>query len=73
MELLRAADWFGRVAIYHTQDENVPRASPKARRWSCPVGVNRAILTVRRSLPLYPDKQTISDWGGTSHLCQYAK
>src|SRR5712691_2059576 len=31
---------------------------------------NRAILTVRRSLPVYPQKQTISEPVGTSHSCQ---
>jgi hypothetical protein len=31
-------------------------------------GVIRVILTGRRSLPVYPDKQTISEAVGTSHL-----
>jgi hypothetical protein len=31
---------------------------------------NRAILTVRRSLPAYPDKRTISEPGGMSQTCQ---
>jgi hypothetical protein len=35
-----------------------------------PHGVIRVILTVRRSLPVYPDKRTISEPVGTSHLCQ---
>jgi len=35
--------------------------------------VNRVILTVRRSLPVDPDKQTISEPIGTSHLCQNRK
>src|SRR6266851_6978746 len=35
-----------------------------------PLRVIRVILTVRRSLPVYPDKQTISEPVGTSHLCQ---
>ena len=35
-----------------------------SRQW-----VNRVILTERRSLPLYPDKQTISEPVGNSHLC----
>jgi hypothetical protein len=34
--------------------------------------VIRAILTVRRSLPVYPDKQTIPPPAGTSHMCQDA-
>src|SRR6266404_1009531 len=34
---------------------------------------NRATLTVRRSLPVYPGKQTISEPVGTSHLCQHRK
>ena len=33
-------------------------------------GVNRVMLTVRRSRPVYPDKQTISEPVGTSHLCE---
>jgi len=37
----------------------------KSRHW-----VNRVILTERRSLPLYPDKQTISEPVLTSQLCQ---
>ena len=32
--------------------------------------VNRIILNVRRSLSVYPRKQTISEPVGTSHLCQ---
>jgi hypothetical protein len=36
-----------------------------------PLWVIRVILTVRRSLPVYPDKQTISEPVGTSHLCQF--
>ena len=36
-----------------------------SRQW-----VNRVILTERRSLPLYPDKQTISEPVLTSQLCQ---
>jgi hypothetical protein len=32
--------------------------------------VIHVILTVRRSLPVYPDKRTISELVGTSHLCQ---
>jgi hypothetical protein len=32
--------------------------------------VNLVILTMRRSLPVYPRKQTISEPVGTSHLCQ---
>jgi hypothetical protein len=35
--------------------------------------VIRVILTVRRSLPVYPDKQTISEPVGTSHLCHKRK
>jgi hypothetical protein len=31
--------------------------------------VNRVILTVRRQLPIYPDKQTISEPVGNSILC----
>ena len=33
-------------------------------------GSNRVTLTVGRLLPVYPDKQTISEPVGTSHLCQ---
>jgi hypothetical protein len=32
--------------------------------------VNRVVLTVRRSLPVYPDKQTSSKPVGTSQKCQ---
>src|SRR5712675_1681893 len=32
----------------------------------CPRWVNRVILTVRRSLPVYPDKQTIPERGCAS-------
>ncbi len=39
----------------------------------CPRGVNRATLTVRRSLPVYPGKQTISEPVGTLRLYQYRK
>ena len=35
--------------------------------------VNRTILTARRSLPVYPDKQTILEPIGSSHSCQYQK
>jgi hypothetical protein len=35
-----------------------------------PFGVKRVILTVRRSLPVYPDKQTFSDSVGMSQTCQ---
>jgi hypothetical protein len=34
-----------------------------------PSGVIRAILTLCRSLPVYPDKQTIQEPVGTSHSC----
>jgi hypothetical protein len=37
-----------------------------------PLWVNRVMLTVRRSRPVYPDKQTISEPVGTSHLGQKA-
>src|SRR5262245_5991971 len=36
----------------------------------CPVRVNRVTLTVRRSLPVYLDKQTCSEPAGASHLGQ---
>ena len=39
-----------------------------SRRW-----VNRVILTERRSLPLHPDKQTISEPVLTSQLCQFRR
>src|ERR1700682_5871827 len=38
--------------------------------WRSPCGVNRVVLTVHRSLPVCPGKQTSSEPVGTSHLCQ---
>src|ERR1700676_1232525 len=35
-------------------------------------GVNRAVLTVRQSLPVFPDKQTCSKSIGMSQRCQQA-
>jgi hypothetical protein len=35
----------------------------------CPFRVNRAILAVCRSLPIYPDKQTFSESGAMSQRC----
>jgi hypothetical protein len=34
------------------------------------MGVNHVVLEVRRSLPVYPDKQTFSEPGGMSQRCQ---
>src|SRR6266550_4643298 len=36
----------------------------------CPVRVNLVVLTVRRSLPVYPYEQTISEPVGMSQKCQ---
>ena len=36
-------------------------------------GVIRAILTVRRSLPVYPEKQTFSEPVGMSQRCHHRK
>jgi hypothetical protein len=35
----------------------------------CPLRVNRAVLTVGRSLPVFPQKQTFSVSGGMSQTC----
>src|SRR4030088_2194491 len=35
----------------------------------CPSRVNLVILTMRRSLPVCPRRQTSSEPAGTSHLC----
>jgi hypothetical protein len=51
---------------YHAPSEN---EQDKARA-GMSLRVIRVILIVRRSLPVYPDKQTISEPVGTSHLCQ---
>ena len=37
-----------------------------------PVRVKRVILTVRKSLPVFPDKRTISGPIGMSQMCQEA-
>jgi hypothetical protein len=36
----------------------------------CPKRVNLVALTLRRSLPVYPDKQTFSEPVGKSQRCQ---
>jgi len=41
------------------------------RKGRLPVWVLRVTLTVRRSLPVFPDKQTFSESVGTSQRCQY--
>src|SRR5712671_3326922 len=46
------------------------RSGPAAQ---CPKGVNRVVPTVRRSLPVYPDKQTFSAPVGMSQRCQFRK
>jgi hypothetical protein len=35
----------------------------------CPLRVNRAILTVGQSLPVYPDQRTFSEYVGMSQRC----
>jgi len=35
--------------------------------------VNPVILTARRSFPVYPQKQTITESVGTSHSCHHRK
>ena len=35
-------------------------------------GVNRAVLTVRQSLPVFPDKRTFSESVGMSKTCTKA-
>src|ERR1700692_4274986 len=40
-------------------------SNPPLRLW-----VNLIVFRVRRSLPVYPNKQTNSEPVGTSHLCQ---
>src|SRR6267142_1755697 len=37
----------------------------------CLVRVNRVGLTVRRSLPVYPDERTFSDANGMSQRCHF--
>jgi hypothetical protein len=39
----------------------------------CPLWVKRVISTVRRQLPIYPDKQTFSVSVGMSQRCQERK
>jgi hypothetical protein len=39
----------------------------------CPSWVNRVVLTVRRSLPVYPDTQTFSESVGMSQTCPEAE
>ncbi len=46
----------------------VPRR--KVYRVGLPRWVNLVVLTVRRSLPVYPNKQTISESVGMSQRCQ---
>src|SRR5262249_46188280 len=43
---------------------------PSCFSWGLRLWANRVILTVRRSLPVHPDKQTYSEPVGTSHLGQ---
>ncbi len=40
---------------------------------SRPVRVKSAVLVVRRSPPVFPDKQTFSEFGGMSQRCQHRK
>jgi hypothetical protein len=51
------------------------RCNPKglANVFACLFGVIRATLTARRSLPVFPDKQTFSTSVGMSQRCQYRK
>ena len=46
-----------------------PRPDRPAR---CRTWVKRVILTVRKSLPVFPDKRTISGPIGMSQMCQEA-
>jgi hypothetical protein len=49
----------------------VERAEKVAQRMAIVrFGFNRVTLTKRRSLPLYPDKQTFSESVGMSQRCQ---
>ena len=45
-------------------------ASGSVRSRKCPFRVTRDTLTARRSLPVFPDKRTISVSVGMSHGCQ---
>jgi hypothetical protein len=45
------------------------RVRVRCRPKECLLWVRRVILTVRRSIPVYPDKRTIQEPVGTSHLC----
>jgi hypothetical protein len=58
-----------------TTDDTLGAAGPAGARSEnqCLEWVNRVTLTVGRLLPVYPDKQTISQPVGTSHLCQERK
>jgi hypothetical protein len=57
-----------------------PGITPKFRRPAgvpvadfgrrCPVWVNRVVLSLRRLLPVFPDKQTSCTETGTSEKCQ---
>jgi hypothetical protein len=60
---------------YLARSDPVPNAeSLWVKTWvcpsssQCPLGVNRVVLAVYQRLPVYPDKQTISDAGQTSRL-----
>ena len=44
---------------------------PVCRSANARFGFNLVILTVRRLLPIYPDKQTSSESVGMSQRCQY--
>src|SRR5260370_39153040 len=53
-------------------DENRSlRLGENGKLIECPVRVISAVLTVGRSVPVYPDKQTSSDPVGMSQRCQF--
>jgi hypothetical protein len=56
------------------QDRSPPARRNHLQRTAGPyIRVNRVTLTLRRSLPLYPDKQTFSESVGMSQRCQRRK
>jgi len=56
------------------QDRSPPARRNHLQRTAGPyIWVNRVTLTLRRSLPLYPDKQTFSESVGMSQRCQRRK
>ncbi len=59
-----------RSTLRRAARENLyPFGSRKRDQARCRLRVNRVILTLRRRLPVYPDKQTFSEPAGMSQTC----